>query len=122
MITYLLVIPLIAAAICYPIRSNRLIGAVAVTGSAATLGMATCLSYIVFTSGTLDEGLLYMDAFSAYTLMLVSIVSLACNPYIRYPTSERRTRKGSSPTKLKNYYLFLRCSCSPCSWWPCPTT
>ncbi len=108
MITYLLVIPLIAAAICYPIRSNRLIGAVAVTGSAATLGMATCLSYIVFTSGTLDEGLLYMDAFSAYTLMLMSIVSLAATLY-SIPYIGKENEEGIiTDQKLKNYYLFLQ--------------
>lgn len=108
MITYLLVVPLIAAAICYPLRSNRLIGAVAVTGSVITLAVATFLSYIVFTSGTLDEGLLYMDAFSAYTLMLVSIVSLVATLYsISY--IEKENEEGIiTDQKLKNYYLFLQ--------------
>ncbi len=108
MITYLLVVPLIAAAVCYPLRSNRLIGAVAVTGSAITLAVATYLSYIVFTSGTIDEGLLYMDAFSAYILMLVSIVSLVATIYsISYIGKENEDGEITDQ-KLKNYYLFFQ--------------
>ncbi len=108
MIEYLLLVPLIAAALCYPLRSRRLIEAVGVAGSAATLIVASLLSHQTFTSGTIDEGLLYMDAFSAYVLMLVSLVGLVAVIYsISY--IGRENREGViTDIKLRNYYLFFQ--------------
>lgn len=108
MIEILLLVPLIAAALCYPLRSRRLIEAVGVVGSVATLAVASLLSYRVFSSGTIDEGLLYMDAFSAYILMLVSLVGLVAVIYsISY--IGRENREGViTDIKLRNYYLFFQ--------------
>jgi len=108
LIEYLLLVPLIAAALCYPLRSRRLIEAAGVAGSAATLAVASLLSYRVFTSGTMDEGLLYMDAFSAYILMLVSLVGLMAVIY-SIPYIGRENREGViTDIKLRNYYLFFQ--------------
>ena len=94
MIEYILLIPLIIAALCYPLRRRALVEAVAVAGSAVTLIASLSISYEVFTTGTLDEGLLYMDALSAYVLLLVSLVGLlACFYSISYLRRELEEAK-----------------------------
>jgi hydrogenase-4 component F len=108
LIEYLLMIPLIAAAICYLLRARRRIEAAGVAGSAATLGAATYLSYQVFTSGTIGEGLLYMDAFSAYILMLVSLVGLMAAIYSVSYIGRENKEGVITDLKLRNYYLFLQ--------------
>jgi hydrogenase-4 component F len=108
LIEYLLIVPLIAAAICYPLKSRRLIEATGVAGSAVTLAIASYLSYAVFTSGTMDEGLLYMDAFSAYILMLVSFVGLMAVIYSVSYIGKENDEGVITNQKLRNYYLFFQ--------------
>ncbi len=108
MIEVLLCIPPIAAALCYLVRRKRAVEAVAVAGSALTLLVAAWLSYGVFTSGTVSEGMLYMDAFSAYMLLLVSLVGLLASLYsISYIGSDLREGEISE-VKLRNYYVFFQ--------------
>jgi hydrogenase-4 component F len=108
LIEYILLIPLIIAALCYPLRRRALVEAVAVAGSAVTLIASLSISYEVFTTGTLDEGLLYMDALSAYVLLLVSLVGLlACFYSISY--LRRELEEGEiTELKLRNYYIFFQ--------------
>ena len=108
MIGYLLMVPLIAAAACYLLRSRRLVEGAGVAGSAFTLAVASYLSYRVFTSGTIDEGLLYMDAFSAYILMLVSLVGLMAVIYSLSYIGKENEEGIITSLKLRNYYLFFQ--------------
>ncbi len=108
MIEYLLLIPLLAAALCYPLHNRKVIEGVALAGSSLTLAASSYLSYQAFVHGTLDEDLLYMDSFSAYILMLVSFVGfMACIysiPYLR-----REYEEGElTDLKLRNYYIFFQ--------------
>jgi hydrogenase-4 component F len=108
LIEYLLLAPLIAAALCYPLHRRAWIEAVALAGSATTFVVSSYLSYTVFSGGTLDEGILYMDAFSAYTLMLVSFVGLmACIYSISY--IGREVDEGEiGQRKVRSYYMFFQ--------------
>lgn len=108
MIELLLLVPLIVAASCYPLRKRRAVEAMAVGGSAITLAISILISYDVFTNGTLDEGLLYMDPFSAYVLLLVSFVGLMASIYsVTYLGSEYEKRELTE-LKLRNYYIFFQ--------------
>jgi hypothetical protein len=53
LIEYLLLMPLIAAAGCYPLRDRKLIEAIAVAGSLVTFALVAFFSYQVFTNGTM---------------------------------------------------------------------
>jgi hydrogenase-4 component F len=108
LIEYLLLIPLVAAALCYPSHSRKAIEGVAVLGSSLTLVVSSYLSYQTFVNGTLDEDLLYMDSFSAYMLMLVSFVGfVACIYSISY--LRREYEEGElTDLKLRNYYIFFQ--------------
>ena len=108
MIEYLLLAPLIAAGLCYPLKRRRAVEALAVAGSAATLVYATYLSYRVFTQGTIDEDLLYMDAFSAYILMLVSMVGLMAVIYSLSYIGKEYEEGELTDLKLRNYYIFFQ--------------
>ncbi|MBI0584575.1 MAG: hydrogenase 4 subunit F [Methanomassiliicoccus sp.] len=108
MIELLLIVPLLTAALCYLLGRRPWVEAASVGGSAATLAVASYLSYLVFTDGILDEGLLYMDAFSAYVLMLVSFVGLLAAVYsVPYLGMENR-EKEVGDLKLRNYYVFFQ--------------
>ncbi|MDW5561716.1 MAG: hydrogenase 4 subunit F [Methanomassiliicoccus sp.] len=108
MIEFLLLMPLIAAALCYPLKKRRFIETAAVAGSAVTLAVASYLSYQVFALGTIDEGLLYMDPFSAYTLMLVSFVGLLAVIYSLSYIGRENDEGIITTLKLRNYYLFFQ--------------
>jgi hydrogenase-4 component F len=108
LIEYLLLIPLIAAALCYPLRNRRLVEAVAVAGSVATFLFTCYLSYEAFAHGTLDEDLLYIDAFSAYMLMLVSLVGLLAVIYSLSYIGREYEEGELTDVKFRNYYLFFQ--------------
>ena len=108
MIEYLLLIPLIAAALCYPLRKRRLVEAVAVAGSVVTFLFATYLSYGAFAHGTMNEDLLYIDAFSAYMLMLVSLVGLLAVIYSISYIGREYEEGELTDLKLRNYYIFFQ--------------
>jgi hydrogenase-4 component F len=107
MIEILLVIPLITALLCYLLKNRRGIELASSVGSVATMLVAIVLAYLAFTNGTVDEDLLYMDAFSAYMLLLVSFVGLMAAlysvPYIRHEDQE----SGLSVERFRNYYIFF---------------
>lgn len=107
MIEYLLVLPLVAAALCYPLRRRRALEAVSAAGSAATLAATAYLAYRVYTEGTIDEGLLYLDVLSAYILVLVAGVGLMANLYaLSYMGREYEEGELTAP-KLRNFHLFF---------------
>ncbi|HPT73460.1 MAG TPA: hydrogenase 4 subunit F, partial [Methanomassiliicoccaceae archaeon] len=81
MIELLLLVPLAATFLLFPMRRRRAIVPISVSASTITLAMAAYLAYRVYVFGTIDEGLLYMDMLSAYVLLLVAFVGLAANLY-----------------------------------------
>lgn len=108
MIEYLLLAPLAAALVCYLLKDKRGIETVSVAGSLATLAGAAYLGYRVFSSGaSIDEGLLYMDALSAYILGLVAVVGMLSVLY-SIPYLGREHREGEvSTVRLRNYHIFF---------------
>ncbi len=108
MIEYILLVPLLIAGLCYPLKRRALVEAVATLGSVITLAACLVLSYEVFTHGTLDEDLLYMDALSAYVLMLVALVGLLAGLYsITY--LRRELAEGEiTELKVRHYYIFFQ--------------
>lgn len=107
MIEYLLLIPVAVAALLYPLRNRRMIELTAVLGSVVTFLLASVLSYRVFAQGTIDEDLLYMDPFSAYMLMLVSLVGLVTILYSLSHMGKEYEEGNLTDVRLRNYYLFL---------------
>lgn len=107
MIELLLSVPLAAAACCYPLRNRRAVEAVAVGGSALTLTASLLISYEVLTHGTVDEDLLYMDALSAYVLLLVSMVGLLASIYSITYLGREYNEGELTEQKLRNYYIFF---------------
>jgi hydrogenase-4 component F len=98
---------LAAAACCYPLRNRRAVEAVAVGGSALTLTASLLISYEVLTHGTVDEDLLYMDALSAYVLLLVSMVGLLASIYSITYLGREYNEGELTEQKLRNYYIFF---------------
>lgn len=107
MIELLLLVPLAATFLLFPMRRRRAIVPISVSASTITLAMAAYLAYRVYVFGTIDEGLLYMDMLSAYVLLLVAFVGLAANLYsVSYMGCE--LREGTiGEAKLRNFHLFF---------------
>ena len=107
MIELLLLVPLAATFLLFPMRRRRAIVPISVSASTITLAMAAYLAYRVYVFGTIDEGLLYMDMLSAYVLLLVAFVGLAANLYsVAYMGWE--LREGTiGEAKLRNFHLFF---------------
>ncbi len=108
MIELLLIIPLVTAIACYPFKSRRAIETISILGSTATLGFALYLAIHAFGQGTIDEGLLYVDQFSAYMLMLVSIVGLAAALYSVSYMGHEYKEGDFGVLKLRNYHIFFQ--------------
>lgn len=107
MIEYLLAIPLLAAALCYPLKRRRAIEAVSAAGSTATLAFTAFIAYRVYTVGTVDEGLLYVDVLSAYVLVLVALVGLMANLYALSYLGREYEEGELSAARLRNFHLFF---------------
>ena len=108
MIELLLLIPLAATFLCYPLRRRWEVELVSVASSLLTLAAVGYLAYRVYADGTIDEGLLYMDILSAYILVLIAFVGLMANLYsVSY--LGRDLEEGTiSEVKLRNFHLFFQ--------------
>ena len=72
------------------------------------MAVTTYLTYLVFSKGVIDEGLLYMDALSAYVLILIAFVGLMANLYSLSYIGREYEMKETSGTKLRNYHIFFQ--------------
>jgi hydrogenase-4 component F len=108
MIEILLAVPIITALLCFFGRRRTVVEVAAVGGAFASLLLASLLSYQVFTSGAIQEGALFMDAFSAYTLLLVTFIGLlTCLYSVGYMGHEYEAGEFGF-TRLRSYYVLLQ--------------
>ena len=107
MIELLLLIPLVTTFLLYPMRHKRAVEAISVLASLITFAATIYLAYQVYYHGTIDEGLLYMDALSTYILFLIALVGLVANLYsVSYIGLE--LKDGTiGKSKLRNFHLFF---------------
>jgi hydrogenase-4 component F len=104
----ILSIPVITAVICYLLKSPKLVGYASLTG-AATLAFAALPVIIsaISTPVEMMNGVLYMDALSAYIMALVIFLSLASAVYsIKY--LEHEMKVGLTGARgVRRYYALL---------------
>jgi hydrogenase-4 component F len=108
LIELLLLVPLVATFLCYPLRRRRAVEIVSLSGSLVTMAAVAYLAYRVYTGGTIDEGLLYVDILSAYVLLLIAFVGLMANLYSVSYLGRELEEGAISEVKLRNFHLFFQ--------------
>ena len=83
MIEYLLLAPLLTGIMCAFTKSRKQVETVSIAGSITTLGLGLVLVYKVFRYGPIVswENSLFADAFSAYIVLIVSLVVFVASIY-----------------------------------------
>jgi len=106
MIEYLLLVPVFTSLLCFTLKKQKQIEIINLTGSAITLLLGLGLVVRVFREGTVVtwKDMLFADAFSAYLVLIVSLVGFTASMYsIGYMGYE--IRHGSMDLKrLRLYY------------------
>ncbi|TFH47420.1 MAG: hydrogenase 4 subunit F [ANME-2 cluster archaeon] len=106
MIEYLLLVPVFTSLLCFTLKKQKQIEIINLTGSAITLLLGLSLVVRVFREGTVVtwKDMLFADAFSAYLVLIVSLVGFTASMYsIGYMGYE--IRHGSMDLKrLRLYY------------------
>jgi hydrogenase-4 component F len=106
MIEYLLLTPVLTSLLCFTLKKQKQIELINLAGSTLTLLLGLTLVVRVFREGTVVtwKDMLFADAFSAYLVLIVSIVGFAASVYsIGYMGFE--IRHGSMDLKrLRLYY------------------
>src|SRR5665648_533025 len=109
MIKYLLLIPVLTAIFCTIARTEKQIMSFGLVGSSATLIVGLTLVIDVFRHGTITswENMLFADAFSAYLILITSLIGFAISMYlIGYMGYE--LKDGATELKrLRIYYVFF---------------
>ena len=106
-IEILLIIPLITAALCYLIKHKRAVETISTMGALAIMACCIYLAYSVFTRGPVSGGLWYVDALSAYMLVIISFIGLAAAIYsIGYIGHEYKEKKIDLG-RLRYYFTFF---------------
>src|SRR5665648_15771 len=84
MIKYLLLIPVLTAIFCTIARTEKQIMTFGLVGSSATLIVGLTLVIDVFRHGTITswENMLFADAFSAYLILITSLIGFAISMYL----------------------------------------
>jgi len=103
----LLIIPIITAIVCYLIKHKRLTEIVSTAGAVAMTGICVYLAYVVFTSGPISDSLWYVDALSAYMLVIISTIGLAAAVYSIGYLSHEYDEKKIDLNRIRYYYLFF---------------
>lgn len=104
----MLAVPLLTAAACWFVNSERLTGYIGLIGSAILCAAAfPVVSRAVGGPITAMDGMLYVDALSSYILSIVVLLSLASSAYsIHY--IEHEMESGLTDSKgMRRYYLLL---------------
>ena len=107
MLEILAIVPLITALLCFLSKSRRLMEITTVLGSGALLVVAAWFAYRVYGSGPIYEGSLFMDAFSAYILMLVCIVGFIAAVYSVGYIGHEYEAKEYGLARLRYYYSLF---------------
>lgn len=107
MIELLLLTPIITAALCYVLKNRRAIEAVNIIGAGIVLAIGAYAAYGVFTTGTVEYGLWYLDALGAYMLIIISFIGFLTAIYSIGYIGHEYDHKEIDFGKLRYYYLFF---------------
>src|SRR5665648_280044 len=109
MIKYLLLIPVLTALFCIIARTEKQIEAIGLIGSTATLIVGLTLVIEVFRHGTLTswENMLFADAFSAYLILIISLVGFVISVYSMGYMNHEIKHDVIDLKRLKIYYVFF---------------
>jgi hydrogenase-4 component F len=107
MIELLLAIPIISAFLCYFASTRRAMELCSALGTGILFAVSVAFGVQVFGSGGLFEGTLFLDAFGAFTLIIVAFIGFMTSVYsIGYMGREHE--EGQFPlTRLRLYYALL---------------
>jgi hydrogenase-4 component F len=109
MIEYLLLVPILTGVLCFLTRSKKQVEAISLTGSVITLILGLNLVQNVYNNGIIMSwaNTFFADAFSAYIVLIVSIVGFVASIYsIGYMGHEFK-HGILDLKKLKIYYVLF---------------
>ncbi len=107
MIEFLLAVPVLTAVLCFVCNSRRTLELVSAVGSAVLFAVTLGFALQVFTVGAIYEGGLFLDAFGAYVLAIVTFIGLLVSLYsIGYMGREYEEREFGLG-RLRLYYTLL---------------
>ncbi len=107
MIEIVLIFPLLTAALCFLLSDRRKIEIMSTLGAVLTFVVSLTVACWVFVNGTMNEGLFYADALSAYMLFIVSLISLLCAIYSVPYISKEYKEDNLTLQKVRSYYIFF---------------
>jgi len=104
----LLAIPLITAVLCFLIKHRRFIETASTTGMLAVMLCCAYLAYTVFSTGKpVSDSIGYVDALSAYILLIISFIGLMAAiysiGYLGHELEEKKIDLG----RIRYYYSFF---------------
>ena len=113
LLTLLLAVPAVAAALCLVVPGRRWLEAITLLGSITTLALVGLAAAEVTASGHL-QGLgnwLYTDALSALTALIIAFVgataALYSIGYLREDMREQDTSRGEGLGRVRRYYVLF---------------
>src|SRR5665648_391288 len=108
MIRYLLLIPVLTAIFCILARTENQIKTLGLVGSTATMIVGLTIVIDVFRHGTITswENMLFADAFSAYLILIISLVGFVISVYSMGYMDHEIKHDVIDLKRLKIYYVF----------------
>jgi hydrogenase-4 component F len=107
MIEVLLLIPVVTGILCFVLKNRRAIEAVSTIGSMLVLAIGGYTVYNVFTSGTIDQGIWFVDDLSAYMLAIIAFIGFMVAVYSLGYIGREYDEREIDLSKVRYYYLFL---------------
>src|SRR6185436_11380077 len=108
LLTLFVLIPLLAGAVCWPLRDRAALERLNLLAFAAVAGLAVWLGAAVLKHGAVEAfgGFLRADALSAMVVGLIAFVALGCGIYaVGYLRAEERS--GRTNAQLTHRYYAL---------------
>ncbi|MHB1653212.1 MAG: hydrogenase 4 subunit F [Desulfitobacteriaceae bacterium] len=109
MLISLLVLPLLTALLTFMAQNRRLLILANLAGGALMAGISLVIAYRVFSAGPMEgfAHFIYIDALSAFIIMIVAIVGLAAGVYSVGYTAHNVRSGEISEKRLNWYYLWF---------------
>jgi len=108
MIEVLVLIPVLTAVACYFLNRRHWIELASTLGAGLLMAASVAISYQVFTSGPIQEGIFYLDQLSAYMLMLVAFVDFLVAIYSVGYMGKEYEEKLFGLGRLRAFYSLLQ--------------
>ena len=108
LLTFLIVIPLLAGLLCLLARPQRVMQWLNVLGFAIALALGLRLFQQVLANTVVTEwnGFLYADALSAWMVLLISVVSLGASLYARRYFRRDLAAGAVTPGRVKEFFVL----------------